>query len=246
MSVPVIGLCGEKGHGKDTFALLLKKHHPDYIAIGFADKLRRLCSTIFGLSWEQMTVPAKKEQAFEVPIVIDARLEEMSGFLKLKLLPREQVAWSVRELMQYVGTEYVRSVKDSYWVDCVMDTIAGNDKRITPAAAYIITDVRFPNEADAVQQVGGDMVRILRLAKEKTGIGDAHASEAMDFKWDFTLAVVENNFAMMDRVASRQTYGEIFGELAYWDWEEVQKSPTPSDLLHYGNHLHNPLEGVKK
>ena len=246
MSVPIIGLCGKKGHGKDTFASLLVKHHPDYKTIGFADKLRRCASDVFGLTYDQMTVPSEKEKTFDDPIIIDNFLPEMGEMLKLKLEPRELIAWSPRKLLQYVGTEYVRSIQDSYWVDCVMDTIAGKHKRTTPAGCFVITDARFSNEAAAIADAGGILVRILRLAMLDTAVGSKHASEALDFKWDNTLALVENNFSLSDYIASQPTYVAVRLMLRQYDWDAVLDFPGMWDKLYYGNYVSNPLLGGVK
>ena len=84
----------------------------------------------------------------------------------------------VRALLQRVGTDAGRNVLgDNVWVDAVM--------RDLPQRPVVFTDVRFPNEAKAIQDAGGAVVRITRPGF--TPGPDAHISEtALDnFRFDY-------------------------------------------------------------
>jgi hypothetical protein len=73
-----------------------------------------------------------------------------------------------RAMMQTVGTEWGRQmVHPELWVRSLF-------ARIPPQGA-IISDVRFPNEAEAILARGGIVFRLLRPG---TGSGDGHLSEA--------------------------------------------------------------------
>lgn len=84
----------------------------------------------------------------------------------------------VRRLLQRLGTEAGREIfGKNIWVDTVLNNSEGN---------IVITDVRFPNEADAIRERGGIVIRIFR-----PGIGpaNAHASENSleDYEFDYYL-----------------------------------------------------------
>ncbi len=73
----------------------------------------------------------------------------------------------MRGLMQRLGTECGRELLgDNIWVDTALDNL-------TPGK-YAVTDCRFLNEARAIRDRGGKMIRI-----ERPGIGPAnsHISE---------------------------------------------------------------------
>ena len=77
--------------------------------------------------------------------------------------------YTVRDLLQLIGTEAMRNVIHSnIWVNALFvdyklkigkyDSIAIQDSYPN----WIITDVRFPNEAEAIKQRGGILIRINR------------------------------------------------------------------------------------
>jgi hypothetical protein len=71
---------------------------------------------------------------------------------------------SPRWILQKWGTEYRRRSHygwDSYWLDQVAGVIAAY-----PEARFVLTDVRFPNEADYVEREGGLLVRVRRPVLE--------------------------------------------------------------------------------
>lgn len=75
---------------------------------------------------------------------------------------------SVRHLLRTLGTEWGRGcIHPDVWLYCWRE-------RIKYYSAVIVDDVRFPNEADLVKELGGTMVRIMRPGTQ-TDI--AHSSE---------------------------------------------------------------------
>jgi len=74
-----------------------------------------------------------------------------------------------RPLLQKMGTEAIRNhLGPDIWVRNVL-RLMEYDKR------YVITDVRFPNEASILHQNGA---RIWRVYRDGFGVGKNHASEA--------------------------------------------------------------------
>lgn len=156
----IVGLGFRARSGKDTIAEYLVKAH-NFRRIGFADALKEGCRHIFGLNDEQL-YGEKKE-------VIDAYWQ---------LTPRY--------ILQYVGTECMRDHFDKeIWVKAVEKKIVDN-----PGVNWVITDVRFPNEAQAVRKWNGKLVRVDRPLAGANGGIVAHPSEvAMEafHDWDYIL-----------------------------------------------------------
>lgn len=75
-----------------------------------------------------------------------------------------------RYAMQTLGTEWGRNmIYHNLWVDtCLANT--------NPAINYVISDVRFENEARAIRGVGGTIVHIIRPGQEAISLS-SHASE---------------------------------------------------------------------
>ena len=69
-----------------------------------------------------------------------------------------------RKLLQLLGTEFGRNmIHPNMWVNCLLQDY--NPKK----DYWIITDTRFPNEAEAVSRIGGSNVRIIRKWIPKVG-----------------------------------------------------------------------------
>jgi hypothetical protein len=63
---------------------------------------------------------------------------------------------SPRQFMQLLGTEFGRDlIHEDLWVNAWKRRVAGLDKTVT-------TDIRFPNEAQALAEAGGKLYRIER------------------------------------------------------------------------------------
>jgi hypothetical protein len=81
---------------------------------------------------------------------------------------------TAREVLQFVGTDIFRRMYEPVWVNLLMNKI----KEDSPLVA-VIADCRFDNEAQAVLEADGTIVRLTRRP-----VRDTHPSED-GFK-DFT------------------------------------------------------------
>jgi hypothetical protein len=93
-----------------------------------------------------------------------------------------------RKFLQWIGAEWGRAQKDSVWVDIAINKARGEGN-------YFCSDVRFPNEFQALKDNGWVCVKLLREASnERVGSGTAsHCSENAldvlpDTAWDFVVA----------------------------------------------------------
>jgi hypothetical protein len=158
MSRVVIGITGYAQHGKNTVAEALQECIPNLEQHGFADALRKMASALN-------------------PIVTDTgiRYNEVLGSLGYESA-KAQVA-EFRHVLQRLGTEAVRGVLgDDAWVDALDRTIQG----LPPETSVVVTDVRFPNEADYIKAIG-QLWSVTRLNDDgdewDNGVGENHASE---------------------------------------------------------------------
>jgi hypothetical protein len=119
---------------------------PGWATMSFAGPLKRVCATVFGLTTEEMSNPQKKEAI-------------------MNRWPYE----TPRAILQKVGTDMFRNLYPDVWVQNLKDRVmasAGED--------VVITDVRFENEARAIRELGGYIVRVERPGLPKV---DSHSSE---------------------------------------------------------------------
>lgn len=87
-----------------------------------------------------------------------------------------------RTLLQWWGTNYRREQDQDYWVHRMVETLA----RHRPEVA-VITDVRFPNEAEAIHKLGGYLVQVERTTMPDIDVPPHPSEQALDgyAGWDF-------------------------------------------------------------
>lgn len=159
----LIGLSGKRGSGKNTVATVLQKLMP---------------------GWWTETAFANKLKYFVAQMLgpgYDVYTQEGKA--------QYVEAWemTVGEVLQKFGTDAVRNhLNPNAWV---LACFAGIEK----GQRTIITDVRFPNEADAIKARGGIVVRIEGDPLRQRGDGsrnDEHPSETAldDYQgWDWVI-----------------------------------------------------------
>lgn len=193
----ILGLSGRIGSGKDTVADhlialgLLSRLHVRKQA--FAAPLKAACVSLFGLSPSQVHGDRKA-----TPTAIPWATWPLVGTVRPD---GGHAMMTAREVMQEFGM-LVRRIDPDSWVRQAMHAV--------PHAADIVvfTDVRFPNEADAIRtRHGGKVVQLTRSPGD-----DAHASEqAMDgYPFD---AVVDNAYQTLN-----ETFKAVDALLEGWGW----------------------------
>ena len=123
--------------------------------------------------------------------------EEVAGVTGVDVDHIEEHKERFRPMLQWWGADFRRHYKgESYWLDKMlvkMKTITGNE-------VLVITDVRYPNEAELVKEAGGIMIRVER----DTGLEDAHSSENLldSFEgFDYQLTNNGTVFDLKEKVA---------------------------------------------
>lgn len=89
-----------------------------------------------------------------------------------------------RTLLQWWGTDYRRAQDPNYWVKQFKERL----KKDNPDVA-LVTDVRFENEAEAIHDLGGYLVKVTRTTEPDIEV-PMHPSESMldDYsRWDFEI-----------------------------------------------------------
>lgn len=167
-----IGLMGYARSGKDTAG----KHLVDalgYTRVGFADGVRESL-----LALDPIVYADVQWRVSETRNVTDPRNAVASTFRLSDVV--EHVGWErakdevpeVRALLQRMGTEAVRDViGDDTWVRLASRKIGSLWGQHIPV---VVTDVRFPNEAAKLRELGFTLVWVSRPGCRPA---NAHASE---------------------------------------------------------------------
>lgn len=186
-----ITLAGKKQVGKDTSAGFIKnivEHANPGVKVHiahFADALKEACTSVFGIPRSDMESETGKKRLTDVRWPKKLVLYDLNDKAYNVWLPDPNgLFMTVREVLQYVGTEMFRSQMDpDLWVKSIFRRQYGPDDIV------VVADCRFPNEADYAKKNG-----LLVSVQRSTGLeGDQHASEIALDSYEGYHVVIENN-----------------------------------------------------
>lgn len=180
--VRVLGLSGWARSGKDSVAEFLEERC-GYIKMSFAQPMK------------------------DALVALNPMIDIYGNRMSLKTSTRfmswdelKEASSEIRPLLQRLGTEVGREMfGENFWVDQAI-------KAIPDGAKVVFADVRFPNEAEAVKKLGGQVWRI-----ERDGYGPAndHISEHALNKYDFDQRIYNDR----DLETLWEKVGVLCGEL---------------------------------
>jgi hypothetical protein len=188
----IIGVTGYAQHGKDSAGKRLVDVY-GFTRMAFADQLKSMALALDPFILEPWNGNG----------VLVQRLSDLvrnDGWETAKTLPE------VRRFLQALGTEGVRAhIGQESWVVAL-------EKRWLASGAdnVVITDVRFPNEAEWIKRQNGVLIRVVRFTADgqpfDNGVDTSHPSEALirTLKTDFVIQasdLPELNLAL-DRIAA--------------------------------------------
>lgn len=212
----IIGLGHKKQVGKDTVGKLIQSLDPTFEKHSFAEKLKEVASILFNVPVEKWDDAEFKES------IIGYESGAPIGHLEEAITPRK--------ILQKIGESLRDNVDKDIWVNALFNTyiVTSSDNSTTiinevdedlkgefgismtsiqkKIPNWVITDVRYPNEAEAIKNLGGILIRIDR----NTEFIDNHISETAldDYNgWDY---VIDNNgtFASLFNQV-KEIYGKI-------------------------------------
>jgi hypothetical protein len=144
----VIGLMGYAQSGKDSVANILVEKY-GYTRIAFADKIREFL-------YELNPMVACSPTGYLQDLV------NLVGWDKAKQEPQ------VRRLLQDLGVSGRKLLYPNVWVTAALNKAHGGGR-------FVITDVRFENEASVIKSMAGQLWRVKRLG---FGPVNEHVSES--------------------------------------------------------------------
>jgi hypothetical protein len=203
----VIGVHGQMGAGKDITGkiiqyltqkngwtkisldeiltyppVLLQPASTNWEIKKYAWKLKQCVSLITGIPLSDLEDDEVKDSYLDLP------WNKPSDELNPGMDPR----MTVRELLQQFGTEGSRSIHPNFWVNALFA-----DYQAINSPQWIITDVRFMNELQAIEARGGFVIKVFRDAPKIVNNGrynkKTHSSETElnDHRFKYN---INNNF----------------------------------------------------
>lgn len=161
--IRLIGISGKMQSGKDTVASIIKKlSYIDWEIVKFADTLKDITCLLLNCSREDLESSDFKSSPLD---------DRWQNFHNEQLTPRK--------VMQLIGTDLFRNgLHPNTWVNTLSN-------KFTNDSFWIVTDVRFPNEAEFIKNNGGILIRIERESIELSN----HLSETAldDYEFDYII-----------------------------------------------------------
>lgn len=134
----IIGISGHAGSGKDTVANCIQRISKRYVEIHrFGDELKRQIGR-------------------EHPLVWCTRTWE-NGDRKYRDEFVPELGMTRRKYIQWYGQDKKSKHGLMYWVDSLFDTIG---KSTNLGEFFVVSDVRFKYEAEAIKDAGGLLFRV--------------------------------------------------------------------------------------
>tara|TARA_Y100000401_G_scaffold117571_1_gene127242 strand:+ start:6426 stop:7337 length:912 start_codon:yes stop_codon:yes gene_type:complete len=186
----------------------------------FASALKEISIGLFGLKYDQVYGTEEHKNQ----IVPHLRWENMPGIVTDKkkwdavkskkiegLSYHKKGPMTVRDFLQYMGTDIMRRIYEPIWVKACIEDI----KREEPLLA-VIDDCRFENEIEAIQAEGGKVVGLSRSPYK-----DSHSSEQdIHNNWDRLDAILDNKTNSIG-----DTNKQIIELMDSWGWLGNQIEP---------------------
>lgn len=208
--INLIGINGYIGSGKDTVGQIIQYLTTDKKDISYSGSYNSYVMDLgMGGSitspWEIKKFAAKLKQIASLLTGIPAEKFEDQEFKKQNMSSEWWSTWcndgekamTYRIFLQMLGTEAIRDhIHENAWVNALFADYYPchpyiEDKDLPH---WIVTDVRFPNEAQTIVDYGGKMVRINRheVNKDYQEKTKKHASETSLDTWKFDWTINNN------------------------------------------------------
>lgn len=170
----IIGVIGKMGTGKDTVAKMIKEIQPEY-------------------GWEVRQFSAKLKQVASILTGIDVARFDDQQFKRQQMDPEWNMTY--REFLQRLGTDAIRNVlHNNVWINALMaeykliEHKIGDNLVVNRYPNWIISDVRFINEAETIRRMGYPLVKIIRDVSS-----DNHVTETEMDKYHRHHYEIDNN-----------------------------------------------------
>ncbi len=170
--VNLIGLVGHAQNGKSTCAIQLVK---------------------MGWHLEPLAGPLKE-------MLINLGVPPSHVWGADKEVPMDMLCgMTARHAMQTLGTEWGRNlIGENIWLRAWKVKVF---KALLQRRKVVVDDVRFPNEAQAIKDMGGFIIRVLRADIDSS---DVHSSEAVidSLEYDHMLTNFGSKEELLDKIAT--------------------------------------------
>jgi hypothetical protein len=224
----IIGLGHKARQGKNYVADFMKAEDNRVKTYAFADELKLYC----------------KEHHDEL-------VPRWQLWHQTKQLPTSKAdpIYGYTPILQWWGTEIARKENPDCWVQALDNRLSTDNPEVA-----VITDIRFPNEAEYIKQKAGYLCEVVRLKSDGTQFVDTgrdpnHPSETAlnDYPyWDFTILCKDGDLKNLKRKSigvlniakgNFTTYDELV--------DKVYSLESMDDYYYTGEYIDDAPDGYK-
>lgn len=159
----------------------------------FAASLKGIAVGLFGLSEEQVHGTDKQKNT-----LTKLKWSKMPGYTGKK-----KGRMTAREFLQYFGSNICRQIYPEVWTERALREIEAEEPQVA-----LISDCRFPNEVEAIQEAGGKVIHLTRKPYE-----DKHISENALKGFKNYDAVIDN-----ESLGISETNLKVLQLIEKWGW----------------------------
>lgn len=204
----LLGISGKRGAGKDLLASYFVNKY-GFLKVSFAEELKRQVREHFNLTTEHTDGALKEVMLADY---LKGKYHDSMGNLVIEY-------WTPRDIMVAYG-QFFRQFDRDWWIKQAFKKIEGFEVMAergvaTNYARFVISDLRFKNEAEAIKEKGGIVVRLERkpeLNIYKGALTDVSETDLDDYDFDLTLGK-DANIGPEDLEKFADTIMDAYGSL---------------------------------
>lgn len=186
----IIGFAGRCRSGKTELANICEKY--GYQKLSFALPLKQLCADILDISIGELNKAKNENIPIQITIGDDVcKILSEETYIPLdttKELCNGKYIETVRDMLQFIGTDYIRKYNTDWHVNKIRGMI---DENID----YVFDDVRFPNEKLMIEELGGDCWFVTRTTLENISNHESETSITWKDCWN---KIIINNGTLQE------------------------------------------------
>ena len=213
----IIGFAGRLQSGKTELAKICEEF--GYKRIYFALPLKNLIATLLQCDIEEVNRLKNGNEDGSVIITISQEnVEYISSVTNIEEcivsdMLKNMDFFNTRDMLQIIGTDLIRTYNPDWHVNKVLENIKDNEK-------YVFDDVRFENEKQAIEKLGGDIWFVVRPKIDNVS---KHISENT-LRWqDFENVIINKH-----SIEYLKTMFHIFMECGY----DISKKKRDKFITH--------------
>lgn len=219
----IIGINGKIGSGKDTIGKIIQYLKCHYTGDKTIEKVLSSSDDDWWLEeqsgWEVKKFAGKLKTIASLLTGVRINDFEDQEFKKLEMNPEWGMTY--REFLQKLGTEAMRDgLHTNVWVNALFaDYKMWSDGRKDWYPDWIITDLRFPNEMEAVKERKGITIRVVRNNDPK--YSDEQVKSILK-----NMGYVDLSDGVWEELAINEGF-TWFEKIKLWTWDETDLAIEP-------------------